>query len=152
MLHIWFDLFLMRSNHEKNVNGDQISTCLVSTHLWYYSRGVGTCVRVGGQKTWILRKTPYFSAILVNFYQKWGGSCPPCPPGSYTPVSTNVEPITMPPPPPNICLRPGVSEPGGQGGQLPPHFCQKLTKIEEKYGFLLKIHVFCPPPTCSKWS
>ena len=58
-----------------------------------FTRGVGTCVRVGGarpkvggQKTGILRKIPYFSAILVNFEQKQGGSCPPCPPVSNTPV------------------------------------------------------------------
>ena len=34
----------------------------------------------------------------------------------------------------------GVFETGGGG-----NFCLKLTKIAEKYGFFLKIHVFCPP-------
>ena len=40
----------------------------------------------------------------------------------------------------------GVGNRGaGGGGQLTSHFSWKLTKILEKYGFFLKIHVFCPP-------
>jgi len=40
------------------------------------TRGVGTCLRVGGQSTGILRKNPYFEAILVKFQQKWGAVAP----------------------------------------------------------------------------
>ena len=45
-----------------------------------------------------------------------------------------------------LCSYRGVGT-RGAGGATAPHFCWKLTKIAEKYGFFLKIHVFCPPPT-----
>ena len=39
-----------------------------------------------------------------------------------------------------------VGNRGAGGATAPsPHFSWKLTKIAEKYGFFLKIHVFCPP-------
>ena len=49
------------------------------------SRGVGTCLRLWGQTTGILRKNLYFDAILVKIQQKWGAGAPFCPLVSNTP-------------------------------------------------------------------
>ena len=39
----------------------------------------GGKIKSGGQKTWILRETPYLEAILPNFQEKWGAVDPPAP-------------------------------------------------------------------------
>ena len=79
---VWFSVVLVQCNTYLLT---YVLACNILQACWNLPTSGGARSKVGGQKEGILNKNLYFEGILLKFKQKWGGSCPPCPPGSNSP-------------------------------------------------------------------